>query len=1014
MPDDFRYDVFLSHSTKDKPIVLEIAERLKKDGIKVWFDAWEIKPGASISAKVDEGLESSRVLVFFMSANAFGSDWALLESYTARFKDPLNKKLGFIPLRLDNSPIKRSLEQFRYIDWTAADTTQAYQELVESCRAEASSSSPTRYTRDFIPQPPAFYADPDYIGSHQFVGRQAELDALSDWANRSDPTNLLLFESIGGNGKSMLTWEWTTKHATTVRPDWAGRFWYSFYERGAIMQDFCQRALAYMTGRPLKDFGERKIVEMQDELIAQLHARPWLLILDGLERVLVAYHRIDAAEVPDEEANAPTDKILNRNPCDAIRDEDSDLLRAFAACSPSKILISSRLTPRILLNPAGQPIPGAKRITLPGLRPSDAEALLRQCGITGDSAAIQNYLQQNCDNHPLVIGILAGLIANYLPDRGNFDAWSVDPSGGASLDLGKLDLIQRRNHILQAAIEALPNASRQLLSTFALLSDSVDYDTLKAFNPHLPAEPAPPMLEKGQLFSGLLIGGGMVVPLKSADPSKAQHEYEAALARRKEFENTLQTWRESMDDPAAQKKLQEVVRDLEQRGLLQYDGHERRYDLHPVVRGVAAGDMQSGDKQRYGQRVVDHFSSQLHKPDGQAKSMEDVANGLHLVRTFLKLGNVEFAAIAFRDHLCDVLHVNLEAHVEILSLLRPFFSAGWGEVPLGLSSPAAGWIKTFAALTLRSCGEFEAALAAYSSALRVGLATNDWTNSDLRLLAISRCLTGSGFVVKALRAANLALEFSMVLDDTQTTFLSRLKLFTDQAQLGYWSDAEATWQLLNPMGRSWTRNVYRQGEAEYGFALWQYWQGTLREVHLVDAASLAQQDNNRKTTRYIHRLRGSWRLEQCDYTRAADNLREAVRMARECGLTDSESETGLAMAKHHLGQLTGEEFRSEAQRLAQLRQPAHRYLAQLWLAIGDEEQAKHHALAAYRWAWADGEPYVHRCELTKTTELLEQMCVPVPVLPPYDPAKDVPFPWEADVQDAIEKLKAEKATKQGE
>jgi len=87
-------------------------------------------------------------------------------------------------------------------------------------------------------------------------------------------------------------------------------------------------------------------------------AKPWLLIIDGLERVLVAYHRIDAAEMPDEDANNPTDKIVNRNPCDAIGDEDNDLLRALAAAAPSKILTSSRLTPRVLLNPSGQPITG--------------------------------------------------------------------------------------------------------------------------------------------------------------------------------------------------------------------------------------------------------------------------------------------------------------------------------------------------------------------------------------------------------------------------------------------------------------------------------------------------------------------------------------------------------------------------------------------------------------------------------------------------------------------------------
>jgi hypothetical protein len=114
--------------------------------------------------------------------------------------------------------------------------------------------------------------------------------------------------------------------------------------------------------------------------------------------------------------------------------------------------------------------------------------------------------------------------------------------------------------------------------------------------------------------------------------------------------------------------------------------------------------------------------------------------------------------------------------------------------------------------------------------------------------------------------------------------------------------------------------------------------------------------------------------------------------------------------KHHLGQLA--EPQREAERLAQLSQPAHRLLAQLWLALGDPTQAKPHALAAYRWAWADGEPYVNRYELTKTTELLQQMNVPIPNLADYDPAKDEPFPWEDDVRAAIEKLRADKEAKE--
>ena len=103
MADAFQYDVFLSHSAKDKAVVRPLAERLRADGVKVWFDEWVLKPvvplahrmgeGSGVrAAKIEEGLERSRVLVLCMSAYAFGSDWAQLESGTFRFRDPLNKE----------------------------------------------------------------------------------------------------------------------------------------------------------------------------------------------------------------------------------------------------------------------------------------------------------------------------------------------------------------------------------------------------------------------------------------------------------------------------------------------------------------------------------------------------------------------------------------------------------------------------------------------------------------------------------------------------------------------------------------------------------------------------------------------------------------------------------------------------------------------------------------------------------------------------------------------------------
>ena len=127
MADEFKYDVFLSHSSKDLDTVRAIAERLRDDGVRVWLDDWELRAGDNIPAKTEKGLENSRILVLCMSANAFGSDWAQLEAGTFRFRDPLNKERRFIPLRLDDAPIKGSLAQFLFINWLAANREEAFQ-----------------------------------------------------------------------------------------------------------------------------------------------------------------------------------------------------------------------------------------------------------------------------------------------------------------------------------------------------------------------------------------------------------------------------------------------------------------------------------------------------------------------------------------------------------------------------------------------------------------------------------------------------------------------------------------------------------------------------------------------------------------------------------------------------------------------------------------------------------------------------------------------------------------------
>jgi hypothetical protein len=67
MPDAFQYDVFLSHSAKDKPVVRPLAEQLRNDGLKAWFDEWVL------GLEVPSGLQLDLALTYRRSSRNWRS-----------------------------------------------------------------------------------------------------------------------------------------------------------------------------------------------------------------------------------------------------------------------------------------------------------------------------------------------------------------------------------------------------------------------------------------------------------------------------------------------------------------------------------------------------------------------------------------------------------------------------------------------------------------------------------------------------------------------------------------------------------------------------------------------------------------------------------------------------------------------------------------------------------------------------------------------------------------------------
>ncbi len=129
MSKPFDYDIFLSHCSNDKKPVHALAKRLKKDGFRVWLDAWAIDPGAPASLEIQRGIEASRTLVICMSRAWFESEWAAMEHHTLLFRDPTNARRRFIPLLMEDCDPPDIIARFAYIDWrTPSD--EAYARLV--------------------------------------------------------------------------------------------------------------------------------------------------------------------------------------------------------------------------------------------------------------------------------------------------------------------------------------------------------------------------------------------------------------------------------------------------------------------------------------------------------------------------------------------------------------------------------------------------------------------------------------------------------------------------------------------------------------------------------------------------------------------------------------------------------------------------------------------------------------------------------------------------------------------
>lgn len=109
--------VFLSHSSKDKWIVNQIATDLVNLGIAPWLDEWEIRAGESIPQKISVGIKDSKCVVVFLSKNAVASKWVERE-WEAKYWDEIQRnQILVIPVLLEDCEIPELLKTKKFADF---------------------------------------------------------------------------------------------------------------------------------------------------------------------------------------------------------------------------------------------------------------------------------------------------------------------------------------------------------------------------------------------------------------------------------------------------------------------------------------------------------------------------------------------------------------------------------------------------------------------------------------------------------------------------------------------------------------------------------------------------------------------------------------------------------------------------------------------------------------------------------------------------------------------------------
>ena len=805
-----------------------------------------------------------------------------------------------------------------------------------------------------IPQPPYEYIAHPYtlLQTHKLIGRQPELKLLTDWITgkglefdgrkaAANSVRIMSVVAIGGMGKSALTWKWFNDIAPEEMKPLAGRMWWSFYESDATFENFVTRALAYVTKRPLDEVQQIPAPERETQLLALLDHEPFLIVLDGLERILIAYARMDASRLDDSEVGK--EKSLRKTADPRV----GSFLRKLTQVKKSRILFSSRLYPAELETSGEDPIPHSFRCDIIGLTDEDAVELWRALGVSGARSELLPIFNTFA-KHPLLIQALAGEVKRYRPAPGDFTKWraanpAFDPSRFS-------DLRDAMVHVLEFALRGLDEKAQKVLHTIAAFRMPTGYDALAA----------------------VLVG--------ESKACASEPELDAVL---NELEDRgLVGW----DKRANRYDLHPIVRGVVWSGL----GDESRGRVYSSLQ-VHFESLPEMDRWQKVDSLEDLTPAiELYNTLIGLRRYDDafvVFRDRLFEATFYRLSAtrqmVELLEMLFPDGLDQFPVGDPDEQAYALNLLAlahtnngqpgraTLLQRRANAIVLELQQPDNLSVGLYnLANTLCSSGALFGSESAARSALILAREQQNRLNEGVSLTIVGLTLAARGIARES--AFSLQRSLRMFVSQSATQFEGSLNSYL--AQRGVWfGEFVAALSLAN---RAWELAPVHNNERDF-----------IRAARMQGAGALGLNDFATAAER-LHEALARARMANL----TEEELSALVALA-EWRLRQRE----LNVSKEFLDDVWETAERGP---YPLIHADAFNVLAQIERDEGNTAKAIEAATKAYRLAWCDGPPFAYHWGLEKAKQHLKELGAPEPEMPPFDESKFEPMPEvEIDPED---------------